>query len=1271
MEVVPSADSNKVESNFSVGDTISEEEIQLAIGQGRRAWGRSKIMIVGEGRAGKTALANSLIGKRFEETTSTLGINQVTCDVKVSSDGKSAWDACTKPQRELELALAKIVSETRQLQQQQHVQQLLPPSSTATSIVPQNSAPVKALDLSLLCSPLHSNLDSELGHQEHAPMLDEPAGVDINKDEVMNKEVDSNDNIPIAPPSSLTVDESALIKCLADNIQFNSKYILSIFDFGGQSIFDVIHPFFLTHYGIYIIAFNMEWLLPSLKDTKEYKDCLAYITFWLNNIVVHTQDKEHGQISPIILVGSRKDKVFDVAIHEAISTELYQQFSHNLAWSSVVENSETDGRNGKIDLFFFPVNNLLAREDPTMKKLLESIEKEIDLADYVHVEQPLSWFKAYDEMVATESAFLTLEETQAIAARCGLFPTESSSHNRILKNFLLFLHQMGMLMWHDEESLRDLVILQPIDYFVRPATVIICKHEPTIEDNLYHSLPIHKKVKKYIRYEWDQMVKNGFVSSKLIQALLLPATVSPMLVAGIDTNYCCKSIDHLEMVVRLMIKYGLIVELGIPLEKEPSTPRVNSTTDLIGGDDYTADEIDDSTRGSIFPSTGFTSVERQYLAPALLPKKRYQNAIADSGDENPSNELDTATNSEETEIFSGEHCVFYLIFTINHKYFDPPGYSFSGNNNGTSSGGGNSSHSSAAITLDDCKKNGFLPSGLFERLICKAVSWSQHTSLQHDVSPSSTSALLTMQIYSLSKGEAWLTYGSQRFQMTLQSECNVIKVAVEGKSPVAVYTRLKEQVEGVIAECMNTLKFFTALPLPINQANSNKMSRPLLIPLKDIRNAAQRYSSLHLLPLSSTAGSSSQNAQLTTISKKSTLTTVEIHDVFMNWLEDLNHNHKAVDSLGYDIFLSYRWGKEDSFLVRGLFDRFTLYTLLPDHRAVYVFLDTFRLTTGKSFQEEFAKSLIQSTIVVPIVSCEALQRMVQHDPTIEDNVMVEWIIAYYAHIATNRTTENAAISRPSSAIERGHDVTAVTIPRVKRIIPIMIGATTPNNSTPSSIFASGIIQQLPSILHPTASIALARRLLLKHSIPFDEDDMRTLTVKMVVERIIQNLGIDSSQLVASNNTAIANVDQLRSQMLNIITGTLMKNIQECVMLTSDNPGKVSLPASIASVVSSPPTSSTASTTAHSCVTDDVSCITFNSLSVRDVCELLQTLGLSMYKDAFESNFVDGRALVECTSESDLKDAGIDKAFHARKLLSYLNEWRDSQNPGVPRSFITK
>lgn len=64
---------------------MTEADLEEAFKMGKKAWGRSKIMIVGEGRAGKTALANSIIGQSFQDTSSTVGINLFTCDISMKT----------------------------------------------------------------------------------------------------------------------------------------------------------------------------------------------------------------------------------------------------------------------------------------------------------------------------------------------------------------------------------------------------------------------------------------------------------------------------------------------------------------------------------------------------------------------------------------------------------------------------------------------------------------------------------------------------------------------------------------------------------------------------------------------------------------------------------------------------------------------------------------------------------------------------------------------------------------------------------------------------------------------------------------------------------------------------------------------------------------------------------------------------------------------------------------------------------------------------------
>ena len=85
--------------------------IAAAIKRGSKEWRRSKLHFVGEGRAGKTAVTNSMIGRAFEQTASTVGINQLTCDVKQVKTGtaegqEQLWVECVRQGPEWESAIA-------------------------------------------------------------------------------------------------------------------------------------------------------------------------------------------------------------------------------------------------------------------------------------------------------------------------------------------------------------------------------------------------------------------------------------------------------------------------------------------------------------------------------------------------------------------------------------------------------------------------------------------------------------------------------------------------------------------------------------------------------------------------------------------------------------------------------------------------------------------------------------------------------------------------------------------------------------------------------------------------------------------------------------------------------------------------------------------------------------------------------------------------------------------------------------------------------------
>ena len=290
------------------------------------------------------------------------------------------------------------------------------------------------------------------------------------------------------------------------------------------------------------------------------------------------------------------------------------------------------------------------------------------------------------------------------------------------------------------------------------------------------------------------------------------------------------------------------------------------------------------------------------------------------------------------------------------------------------------------LSESDLSKMGFLPSGLFERLVCQSIGWCHQTSV------------ISFREQSLFKDMVILTFGNQKLRLKLSSHSNSVELCISGASPLAVHNRICSQLSNCLMEesIRDNLQFDTLIPLnkPINpheklptQSHPSSSSSAIVteelcyISLKKIRSAE-----LH--------------KQVIFGENHSTLLTPD--EIILNysaWLE-----RKLLLS-SYDIFMSYRWGKEDSELVSSLFEMFKKYPVGTRGRDIRVFLDDQRLQPGQDFQLSFGKSLINSSVMTPIISEETLKRMKSDacspatDP--EDNVLVEWIIGLNCSLNNN------------------------------------------------------------------------------------------------------------------------------------------------------------------------------------------------------------------------------------------------------------------------------
>ena len=87
-----------------------ETALQEAIQRQVRKFNMAKMMVVGQGGAGKTCFMHSVLGMPYRETESTVGINALTCSVGYAGTGRDGlWQQIKERPAALETALAQSV----------------------------------------------------------------------------------------------------------------------------------------------------------------------------------------------------------------------------------------------------------------------------------------------------------------------------------------------------------------------------------------------------------------------------------------------------------------------------------------------------------------------------------------------------------------------------------------------------------------------------------------------------------------------------------------------------------------------------------------------------------------------------------------------------------------------------------------------------------------------------------------------------------------------------------------------------------------------------------------------------------------------------------------------------------------------------------------------------------------------------------------------------------------------------------------------------------
>ena len=428
-----------------------------AIAKGAKTqWKRSKLLVVGEGRAGKSSTVHALLNRPFSpEWDSTLGID-IT---EAKSFGNGRWKSYV-PQ-----------DFTRQLASNIAIEKLKRKSMNE-SIKKRNSVSNPQLNL--------VDVDQDRRGRDVVEDDDEE-----DEEEVKEKVLTQLHRPYVKGKKRRIFDDKKFNEAM---LEYDSLMI-SIWDYGGQSVFDALHQLFFTTYGVYVVVFDLKELRTSLRRTEKGRrrdkekgetepQAQKSLRTWLLTIETFAPN------APVIFVGTRCDEVRDRK-----SLQMIKNFVSSIS--------------GGRQLPFLTIDN---KSNTGVATLQERIVNLTIAQDYVNIEVPIRWMACLDELIVKDDNWLSFGEVRKVAESCGIETVED------LENMLIFCTQTGMLLYFNySENLKQIVTL-------KPAWLLDCISKIMRDPDL-HKFDRAALANEGMLTEVDSYFRTGLISRDLLEYL--------------------------------------------------------------------------------------------------------------------------------------------------------------------------------------------------------------------------------------------------------------------------------------------------------------------------------------------------------------------------------------------------------------------------------------------------------------------------------------------------------------------------------------------------------------------------------------------------------------------------------------------------------------------------------------------------------------------------------------------------------------------------------
>mmetsp|Transcript_3937 Transcript_3937/g.4537 ORF Transcript_3937/g.4537 Transcript_3937/m.4537 type:complete len:971 (-) Transcript_3937:1477-4389(-) len=453
--------------------------IKTLNGEKKNVWNRSRLMIVGQGRAGKSATVRSLLGLTFNPVwDSTVGA--AVAESEIQSTNSSWRHLRTHLDDHSSPFAARIMRKTySRTKTESH--------RTMASIVSDTSKAVPSL-----LPRMNANWDlrGSLKNTRESVSLSSSnySAISASQNGIM-----ARNTLAIHSSTSISFSKGTIAREFDDDLLYaatrdvnSNPFSLSLWDFGGQSVFYSIHHMFLTRSGVYVVVFDMRDML----NDETVEKCIGFIRFWIESIDLHAPD------SRILIVGSFLDQVNGLTELRSINETFKSRSKFNL--SKVIRNDANQ-------LVFFPVDNKNKKGVTDLRvNVVQAIQKDETIQQLVSIK----WIRFLDEILAVKSthSFLELPRVKDIARSLGIMSSEEQ------EEALQLFHQRGLLVHLSKSQiLKEIIVVHP--------PWLIDRLSKLVRDDEVHSFNTDEILKMGLGEDLELLLSKALVSRDLLDFL--------------------------------------------------------------------------------------------------------------------------------------------------------------------------------------------------------------------------------------------------------------------------------------------------------------------------------------------------------------------------------------------------------------------------------------------------------------------------------------------------------------------------------------------------------------------------------------------------------------------------------------------------------------------------------------------------------------------------------------------------------------------------------